>query len=34
MSFSGIPSIPYISNSMSVLPGIAFGTASIVSLCT
>ena len=34
ISFSGIPSIPYISNSMSVLPGIAFGTASIVSLCT
>lgn len=34
MSFSGIPSIPYISNSMSVLPGIAFGTLSIVSLWT
>lgn len=32
MSFSGIPSIPQISSSMSVLPGIALGTPSIVSL--
>lgn len=34
MSFSGIPSMPYISSSISILPGIALGTPSMVSLCT
>lgn len=34
MSFSGIPSMPYISSSISVRPGIALGTPSMVSLCT